>query len=200
MLLAACGGNAPSPASSTPRGALPGNWRSVATAADRTRLRNWRETWLAAAARARSGGGAAALAADAPLFDLDRFLVDPVPPPGDYRCRVVKLGAQGVGTREFFSEPPYACRIDREGDLTSFAKIAGPQRPVGLIFPDPQGRAVFLGTLLLGDETRAINYGRDTARDLAGYVDRIGERRWRMVLPSPAFESMLDVVEIVPVS
>jgi len=34
---------------------------------------------------------------------------------------------------------------------------------------------------------------------MAGYVERVGERRWRMVLPRPTFESIVDVIELVPV-
>jgi hypothetical protein len=33
---------------------------------------------------------------------------------------------------------------------------------------------------------------------MAGLVERIGARRWRLVLPYPRFESTLDVIEIVP--
>ena len=57
---------------------------------------------------------------------------------------------------------------------------------------------MFLGTLALGDERSPIAYRRDPQRDLAGLVERIGERRWRIAFPYPAFESMLDVVEVVP--
>jgi hypothetical protein len=57
---------------------------------------------------------------------------------------------------------------------------------------------VFLGTLMLGDETRPLAYGRDQSRDLAGFVDRVGERQWRLALPLPAFESLVDVIELVP--
>jgi hypothetical protein len=44
-----------------------------------------------------------------------------------------------------------------------------------------------------------MDYGRDANRDMAGIVQRIGPRRWRLVLPYPHFESLLDVVELVPV-
>ena len=57
---------------------------------------------------------------------------------------------------------------------------------------------MFLGTLVLGDETRAMQYGRDQDRDLAGWVERIGDNRWRLILPYPHFESTLDVIELVP--
>ena len=33
---------------------------------------------------------------------------------------------------------------------------------------------------------------------MAGYVERVGEKRWRLVLPWPKFESIVDVVELVP--
>ncbi|WP_152998778.1 DUF4893 domain-containing protein, partial [Sphingopyxis sp. H115] len=29
-------------------------------------------------------------------------------------------------------------------------------------------------------------------------VERIGDNRWRLVLPAPAYESLLDVIELVP--
>jgi hypothetical protein len=82
--------------------------------------------------------------------------------------------------------------------VSSFYKTDGPQRPVGLAFRDGDMRGVFLGTMMLGDETTALVYGRDTDRDMAGIVERIGDKRWRIVLPYPRFESLLDVVEIVP--
>ena len=77
-------------------------------------------------------------------------------------------------------------------------KLSGSQRYVGLIFPGDAIRAVFLGTLVLGDEQRALQYRQDEARDIAGYVERIGDRRWRLIMPQPRFESRLDVMELVP--
>ncbi|MBO9713586.1 MAG: DUF4893 domain-containing protein [Sphingomonas sp.] len=44
-----------------------------------------------------------------------------------------------------------------------------------------------------------IRYGTDATHDIIGYVERIGPRRWRWVVPSPRFESLLDVTELVPV-
>ena len=54
--------------------------------------------------------------------------------------------------------------------------------------------------MLLGDETRAMRYGIDPGRDMAGAVERIGPRKWRLILPYPRFESTLDVVELIPAS
>ncbi len=76
--------------------------------------------------------------------------------------------------------------------------LEGAQRPRGLIFDDEAARGVFLGTLMLGDETRPLDYGRDAKRDMAGYVERIGDKRWRLVLPQPHFESLFDIIEVTP--
>ena len=45
---------------------------------------------------------------------------------------------------------------------------------------------------------RDRNYGSDRMRDMAGLVERIGDNRWRLVLPAPAYESLVDVIELVP--
>lgn len=195
-MLAGCGGRRETPAPE--RVAANSDWRRVATAADRDRLRRWRTAWLDAVARARTSGAGREIDAQGVLFDPDIIMADPVPPPGDYRCRVFKLGAKMSGMRDYVAYPAFACRIDDGGEVARFHKTGGSQRPVGLIFSDRSGRAVFLGTLMLGDETRVLDYGRDGTRDMAGFVDRIGERRWRLALPLPAFESTLDVIEIVP--
>ena len=43
-----------------------------------------------------------------------------------------------------------------------------------------------------------MQYGRDAERDLAGWVERVGPAQWRIILPAPRFESLTDVVELVP--
>ena len=193
-LLAGCSGE---------RGAVAGvstagtDWRSVATPGDRDRLRGWRTAWVQALAKARPRH-AAALGAQGPLFAFDRALSGPLPPPGDYRCRVFKLGAAGTGALDYLAYPFFSCRIDAEGAVSSFYKRSGSQRPVGILFPDSATRAIFLGTLVLGDETAGLDYGADASRDMAGYVERVGPAHWRLVLPRPRFESILDVIELVP--
>jgi hypothetical protein len=177
--------------------AAPTNWRTMVTQADRERLRGWRAAWLDALPRARRAD-ASAIAAQGALFEPDRALGAALPPPGSYKCRVFKLGAAGTAMRDYTAYPWFQCRIDDEGDVRSFYKADGSQRPVGLLFPDSDARAIFLGTLMLGDETSALQYGRDATRDMVGYVERVGDKRWRLVLPSPRFESLLDVIELVP--
>lgn len=191
--LAACGGK------DRPLGlSAATDWRQVATAADRERLRTWRQAWMSAMTKARASGHVRAIAAEGTLFEPDLAAAGPVPPPGDYRCRVFKIGAHGSAMRDFTAYPSVACRIEAAGVLPRFYKIGGAQRAGGLAYPDGTTRAVFLGTMMLGDEKSAMGYGRDTNRDIAGIIQRVGDRRWRMVLPYPRFESILDVVEIVP--
>ena len=177
---------------------LPTDWRKVATSRDRDRLRTWRQAWMTALGQVRAAGDTAAIDAEGTLFDPDRVLTGATPPAGRYRCRVFKLGAKGAAGRDFSALPPVECRVGDESGIASLYKVGGSQRPVGLVFADTPSRDVFLGTMVFGDETRAIDYGRDAGRDMAGYVERIGARRWRLVLPYPRFESILDVVELVP--
>lgn len=173
------------------------DWRSVATAADRDRLRQWRDAWGAGLARARMSEPRK-IAAQGVLFDPDRALPGALPPPGSYRCRVFKLGANGTAMAEFTRSGDFTCRVAMEAGVLRFYKLTGGQRAFGTLYPDNAARKIFLGTLQLGDETRAIDYGRDTTRNLAGYVERVGPKRWRLVLPMPAFESLIDVIELVP--
>ena len=173
------------------------DWRAAATNHDRERLRDWRASFTKALAQARAGGHAAEVAAEGVLLEPDAALGGPIPN-GTYRCRVIKLGAKSPGMLDYIAYPAFSCRVQQENKLQGFAKLAGSQRPVGLIFPGDALRQVFLGTIVLGDEVRAMQYGNDPDRDVAAFVERIGPARWRMVMPYPAFESTLDVIELVP--
>jgi hypothetical protein len=57
---------------------------------------------------------------------------------------------------------------------------------------------VLLGTMQLGDETNVLAYDRDQERDVAALLEMIGDQRWRLVFPSPHFESLTDVIELTP--
>ncbi|MDQ2878704.1 MAG: DUF4893 domain-containing protein [Pseudomonadota bacterium] len=173
-------------------------WRGAITPGDFDRLRQLRTSFADALTKAKAGGASARIAAEGELLDPDRSLPDPLPPPGAYRCRTVKLGAHGPATHDFTAYPAMSCSIVQDGDAERFEVTAGSQRPVGLFYPDGSARAVFLGTLELGDELTPIRYGLDTQRDMVGALDRIGAHRWRLSLPAPHFESLYDVIEITP--
>ena len=194
LSLAGCGLAARAPEPSGPSV----GWREVATADDRGRLRGWRGSWVEALAKARSAGHGADIDREGSLLQPDSALPWADLPEGQYRCRVLKIGAKTPGMLDYVAYPTFECRVRRENEMLSFAKLTGSQRPIGLLFPDNGRRLVFLGTLQLGDENVALRYGHDRERDMAGFVERIGERRWRLGLPSPHFESTLDVVELIP--
>jgi hypothetical protein len=172
-------------------------WRSVATEDDRERLKNWRDAWVEALRDVADGENAGEIASGGTLFEPDSALADVAPPPGDYSCRTIKLGAQ-PNMLDYIAYPPFRCRIVAQGTRLRFIKLTGSQRPVGLLFPDNSRRMVFLGTLMLGDETRAIRYGFDRERNLAGHLERVGPNRWRIAFPYPHHESLLDVIELIP--
>jgi hypothetical protein len=174
------------------------NWRQVASEADRTRLREWRATFTGALAAAKRAGHAAEIAREGALLVPDAALGGGPIPNGMYRCRVIKLGAQGQGMLDYVSYPAFSCRISAERDLQRLDKLSGSQRYVGLIFPNDAIRQTFLGALVLGDENRALQYGQDESRNVAGFVERIGPSRWRLVMPQPHYESQLDVMELIP--
>jgi hypothetical protein len=177
----------------------PANWRNTATEDDRRRLRDWRQAFLEALEDARGANGAE-IGREAALLEPDTALRDPMPPPGDYNCRTIKLGTPadtGSGLH-YVAYPAFRCRIGVEGNRVTFTKLTGSQRPIGRLFTDNDRRLIFLGTMQLGDEGRAYQYGIDRERDVAGILERVGERRWRLVFPYPHFESLLDVIELTP--
>lgn len=175
-------------------------WRKIVTADDRERLRDWRTAFVSALEAARKSGYSAEIAREGVLLDPDAALGGGPIPNGLYKCRVIKLGAKSEGMLNYASYPGFTCRIDPKKGLQRLAKMGGSQRYVGIIFPNDAIRQVLLGTLVLGDETRALQYGQDDTRNIAGYVERIGADRWRLVMPKPHFESQLDVMELVPLS
>jgi hypothetical protein len=173
-------------------------WKDVATPDDRKRLAEWRSSFVGALDAASKAGHAADIGKEGALLEPDAALGPPAIRDGLYKCRIIKIGAKAEGGLPYVAYPAFSCRVKTERGLQRFNKFGGSQRYVGLIFPGDAVRQVFLGTLVLGDETRALQYGQDELRDVAGYVERIGPERWRLILPEPHFESRFDVMELVP--
>jgi len=173
-------------------------YKQVISENDRVRLREWRKSFVEALAAARKSGHAADINREGALLDPDSAVPTPTIPNGMYSCRVIKLGAKDPGNLDYVSYPDFTCRVRAERSLQRLGKLGGSQRYVGLIFPGDAMHKIFLGTLALGDETRVLQYGQDEQRDVAGYVERIGPSRWRLIMPQPHFESRLDVMELVP--
>jgi hypothetical protein len=173
-------------------------WRALATDDDRERLRDWRDSFVKAVDAAKKAGRGADVEREGALLDPDSALPDAPLPAGAYRCRLVKLGNQAPEQPAFAAYPAAPCTLRQDPDALGFEMQGGPQRPIGRLFAYINRRSVFLGTLQIGDERGTLRYGDDEQRDVAGFVERIGARRWRLLLPQPHFESLFDIIEIVP--
>lgn len=174
-------------------------WRNVVSPDDRRDLSEWRRRFGQALEAARDGGFGASLAAD-PVHGLDAALRGPAIPTGTYRCRTIKIGASQPGLLNYVAYGWFTCRVGvaKADGTQTLNKINGSQRQNGILYPNDDYRSVFLGTLALGDEQGALRYGQDRERDVAGWLERIGPRRWRIMMPAPRYESQTDLLELIP--
>jgi hypothetical protein len=107
------------------------------------------------------------------------------------------MGGDGL---KYVAYPWFTCTVELTpgGDLI-LTKTTGSQRTRGLIYPDSDnpGRLIYVGAQAWGDtETAFPAYGEKPERDQVGVIERIGNGRWRMVVPWPKQESKLDILEI----
>lgn len=174
-------------------------WQQVATANDQDRFGRMDAAWTQALRQARTLPGSGDLNGLGALIDPSAVRTPIALNPGDYRCRTVKLGSQvpsgGLGYTVYGW---FDCRIETTANGLKFVKLTGSQRPSGLLFPDSSRRRVMLGSMALGDDPPANSYGRTPDRDIIAAVERIGPERWRLVIPWPQAESILDLIELVP--
>lgn len=202
LALAACAVTPPPPPPPPPGGPdapVLRDWRGIITNIDRDRLNRLDAAWDLALEQARRQGGSGDLASTGRLTDPNAGLRGVAPPPGDYRCRTVKLGSQsGEAGLGYVVYGWFDCRIERTANGLKFSKLTGSQRPSGLLFPENQGRSVMLGSMALADEPAANSYGQRPERDLVAVLERIEDRRWRLVIPWPQNESNLDLIDLVP--
>ena len=198
LVLAACASMPPPPPPPGGSGALR-DWRGVVTAPDRDRYSRRAAAWSLALQQAERQPGSGDLTGLGDLIEPRAARPPVAPPPGDYRCRTVKLGSQGG--EEGLGYVVYgwfACRIEQTPNGLKFSKLTGSQRPGGLLFTENDRQMVMLGSMALASEPPANSYGQRPDRDLVAVLERIGERRWRLVIPWPQAESNLDLIELVP--
>ena len=200
LLLGACASSTlPPPPPPPGPGPVLRDWRGIITATDRDKLNRIDAAWDLALEQARRQEGSGDLRATGRLIDPGAARRDPAPPPGDYRCRTVKLGSQGgEDGLGYVVYGWFGCRIEQTPRGLKFTKLTGSQRPSGLLFPENDREMVMLGSMALAAEPPANSYGQRPDRDMVAVVERIGERRWRLVIPWPQVESNLDLIELVP--
>lgn len=181
------------------------DWRTVASSADASLLGRLDQAWRLGRAEAEDGGFAAQVEALGPLVDPNAAQTGRLQPaPGPYRCRTIKLGRHVEGQEvrgrspAYVAYPWFACSVELTpgGDLI-LTKTTGSQRTRGLLYPDTDRRLVYVGTQAWGDEAAWPAYGAQPARDQVGVLERIGDTRWRLVLPWPKQEAKLELLEIV---
>lgn len=199
LAVAACASTPPPPPPpDSPRAALR-DWRGVITAADRDRYVRLDAAWSLALQQARRQRGSGDLRGLGDLIVADAGRPPVAPPAGDYRCRTVKLGSQGgEDGLGYVVYGWFACRIEQTPNGLKFSKLTGSQRPSGLLFPEDDRTMILLGSMALAAEPPANSYGQRPDRDLVAVLERIGEARWRLVIPWPRNESNLDLIELIP--
>lgn len=176
------------------------DWRRVASTADASLMGRLDQAWRLGRAEAEDAGFAAEVERLGALVDPNAGLAGRLQPaPGTYRCRTVKLGRRTEGQGlAYVAYPFFACSVELTpgGDLI-LTKTTGSQRTQGLLYPDTDRRLVYVGAQAWGDEAHFPRYGQTPERDQVGAFERIGDQRWRLVLPWPKQEAKLELLEIV---
>jgi hypothetical protein len=177
----------------------PPGWEALISAQDRDRLARLPATWATALA-AISLRQRALVAKESDLLVAGAARSHPGLPPGSYRCRLVKLGAdtpRGPAIRSF---PDNYCYIRAEaGDALSFTKQTGSELPGGWLHADSDRRMILVGARQRAVGDNSLVYGAAPDRDLVGTVERVGPFRWRLVLPWRADVPGLDIYELTPI-
>lgn len=171
-------------------------WRGIVHPADLERLERLDQAWTEALASARSAGFSRRVRAEGALLEPDAALPRPAPAPGVYRCRVIRFGAARPRGRAYSVTPSF-CHVGADGPLLSLTRQTGPERPGGYLYDDADTRQVYIAAVARGRERVPPAYGEDPERNVVGVVERIGDFRYRLVLPWPA-GARLEVYELVP--
>ncbi|MDM8010422.1 MAG: DUF4893 domain-containing protein [Parasphingorhabdus sp.] len=207
LLLAGCAGaptigapaSSPAPTASESRAGERPDWRQVATDRDAERLTGWRPLLDQARQRILAGENRDKLLAGEGLYEVDSAVGYEAPPAGLYRCNMTKLAGKYL---DMIAYDYFQCRVIVEDGRRQFVKLTGSQRQVGYIYdaaPDHAGddrHGVFLGTLLLGDEDRLVPYGSREDRDEAAIVQKLAQKRWRMIFPKPFYEADINIIDL----
>lgn len=199
MALAGCTATTTEVAAPSETPATPAGWRGEVSDEDVARIERLPATW-----RAVLMGLPMRYAKDAAregdLLVADAGRDHPTPPPGSYRCRLIKIGpnaAKGVPLRNF---PDFFCYIRPEpGGALTFVKQTGTDLPGGWLRRDGDSRMILIGARQHAAGDTSLAYGKEPDRDVVGVIERIGPFRWRLTLPWRTEPEGLDVYEMTPV-
>lgn len=167
-----------------------GDVDKLMTPADKVRLQNYGEVRKAALAEAEAGG------AQADVETLDALLAKPFisfqgfDMTGSWQCRTIKAG----GLAPLIVYGWFNCRVSDDGSGWLLEKLSGSQRTKGRFYDDNEKRLIYLGSFFIAGDTPKP-YGSGLESDQVGYAFRTGPAEWRIELPSPYYESKLDILE-----
>ena len=172
-------------------------WRQSVTPAGLAALDALDGRWAAALADARRRGATRTIAAEAPLLDPQAALPRAAPAPGAYRCRLLRVAAPGARIRGLSVSRSAFCFVGVKDDQLSLTTEIAGNRLAGYLEEMKSSRAlVFLGATAGTRGVPAVGYGEDPVRDRVGRFERVGEFRYRLIVPAPAAPELM-VFELV---
>lgn len=171
----------------------PEAWRGIASARDAAALDGLAARWDQALAATRTAGLGRRIAGEGALLVRGARLARAVPAPGSYRCRSIRLGA-----RRWTASAQGFCYVGvQSGQLSLSTELRG-LRLGGYLWELKAGdRLVFLGAALPSGASSPPAYGDNPALDTGGVFERIGEFRYRLVLPEAAPGGGVTIVDLV---
>jgi len=111
---------------------------------------------------------------------------------GEWRCRTIKTG----GLAELIVYGWFRCRVTDDGSGWMLEKLSGSQRTKGRFYDESDKRLTYLGSFAVNEDAFPP-YGSGPDTDQVGYAFRMGDDHWRIELPSPRYESKLDILEFM---
>ena len=112
---------------------------------------------------------------------------------GEYRCRTLKHG----GAIGFVVYGYFDCRVTEGPKSLIFEKTSGSQRMTGRLFAGP-GADGRMGLAYAGTQHGAEDAGDTYPEGAAevGLFERTGDKRYRLTIPEPGEEGLLDVLDL----
>jgi hypothetical protein len=172
-------------------------WRGIVQPADLDRLARLGSAWEQALALARATGASRRVRGEGVLLDPAIALPRAALPPGSYRCRLIRIGAVRRGRGAYAVQGPFFCFVGAEEANLSFTQQTGSDRPGGYIYDDLDNRQILIAARARGREQLPPAYSEQPERDVVGVVERIGNFRYRIVIPWPRNGAILEVMELI---
>lgn len=173
-------------------------WRDILHPADHERLLAIGPTWATALEQARRGGFARRVANEGALLDPGAALARAAPAPGSYRCRLIRIRSGSRRVPAFAVRGPYFCNVEADGVMLTLTQQTGSDRPGGYLWEDSDRRMIFIGAAAQGREESPPAYGERAERNVVGVLERVGQFRYRLVVPEPTSGATLEILELIP--